>query len=781
MEQNYINKKGYIIYKKNLTEDNIQKIKDDLTILPYVPKDYAQNQESFTIYLENKNKIYIPKFYGIENFGLKDVINKLPKTIKFDNNIEFKGKLRDNQKEGARIILNSIKNEGGGLINAPCGYGKCLGKGTKILMYDGTVKTVENIQIDDLLMGDDSNSRKVISTTKGYGNMYKIYQDFGEDYIVNDVHILCLINIKDNQIYEISVLDLLKRKDISDFYGYKSNIIKFPEPKKILIDSYFLGYWLVCNNTDNILDININNNLILDYINNIENIKLNSLFLIKQNQDNYRIISIDSDNYLYNNIISYGLYECKEIPNDYKFNYVNNRLKLLAGIIDGIGIYINNYYELHINNVILFDDIIFLIGSLGFKYIINDDDNIIKLFINSKFNIIPCIKNDNINIINSIDNIKNNSLLSVIDIKYIGFNEYYGFQINRNGRFLLNDFTVTHNTTLSCYLINEIKEKTLVIVHKDFLLNQWTERIAQFLPEANIGIIKQNKINMAGKDIVIAMLQSISMKDYDNDLFDTFGFVIIDECHRIPCKVFSKALQKINCNKMIGLSATPNRFDGLTKVLKWYIGDIIYKGEKEEKNTNVIVERYSLYSIYNTYNEVILNYNQKPNIPKMINNICNFYKRTIIIINIIKELINENKDRKILLLSDRRNHLNNIYTYITDNNICSCGYYVGGMKNHELKKSESNDLILGTFSMAAEGMDIPQLNTLILASPKSNIEQSIGRILRKKHILITPKIIDIVDTFSLFQRQSLKRNSFYNKLKYKINNYNIDDEGIQLD
>ena len=126
-----------------------------------------------------------------------------------------------------------------------------------------------------------------------------------------------------------------------------------------------------------------------------------------------------------------------------------------------------------------------------------------------------------------------------------------------------------------------------------------------------------------------------------------------------------------------------------------------------------------------------------------------------IITDKIKDLVSDN--RKVLVLSDRREHLTYIKNEIDTNSVCSTGFYWGGCKQDELKESEEKDLILGTFSMASEGMDIPALDTIILASPKTDVEQAVGRILRKKQDRVkTPLIIDIVDKFATFVNQSKK-------------------------
>jgi superfamily II DNA or RNA helicase len=120
--------------------------------------------------------------------------------------------------------------------------------------------------------------------------------------------------------------------------------------------------------------------------------------------------------------------------------------------------------------------------------------------------------------------------------------------------------------------------KTLVIVHKEFLLNQWIERIHQFLPTARVGKIQGSTVDVDNKDIVIGMLQSLSMKDYPADTFTSFGLMVIDEVHHISSEVFSCALFKVVTKYTMGLSATMNRKDGTTKVFKMFLGDVVYKG-----------------------------------------------------------------------------------------------------------------------------------------------------------------------------------------------------------
>lgn len=328
-------------------------------------------------------------------------------------------------------------------------------------------------------------------------------------------------------------------------------------------------------------------------------------------------------------------------------------------------------------------------------------------------------------------------------------------------------------TIMGLYFISQLKKKTLVIVHKEFLMNQWIERIQFAIPEAKIGIIQGPKCEIDDNDIIIGMLQTLSMKDFPKDTFDDIGHVIIDECHRIPSRVFMKALFKINCKYMLGLSATPNRKDGCTKILKWFIGDIIYNGKSSQKNI-VKVDRYIIHSEDEIYNQEKFNFRGQVQSATMINQIANYRPRTLMIIEEIKKELEKHDNRQFLILSDRKQQLFDFEKFLKEGGIESVGYYIGGMKQKDLKISESKRVLLGTYPMANEGLDIPSLNGLILGTPKSDIIQTVGRICRVKHENIQPLIMDIVDKFSIFENQSRKRFKLYKQYKYEIEDIKYD-------
>lgn len=331
---------------------------------------------------------------------------------------------------------------------------------------------------------------------------------------------------------------------------------------------------------------------------------------------------------------------------------------------------------------------------------------------------------------------------------------------------ILNVFCGGGKTTMALYCITKLSKKTLIIVHKDFLLNQWEERIRFFVPSARIGTIKGKTIDIEDKDIVIGSLQSISIKDYDVDAFNSFGTVVIDEVHHTSAEIFNKALFKISAVYTIGLTATLERKDGLSKIFMWHLGDVLYRSvqrvDKVEVHAYMIKNNDDpLYS----EEEYLGVFSSNLNFSKMVNNVCSYPPRTKKIAEIILG-IEENK--KVLVLSDRIQQLKDIMEIVEPKK--NCGIYIGGMNSKTLKNYDDKQVIFATFAIASEGYDQKNLDTLVLASPKSDVVQSVGRILRDRpeDRKYTPLVIDIVDKFSIFERQWYKRKKYYNDQNYNI-------------
>ncbi len=354
---------------------------------------------------------------------------------------------------------------------------------------------------------------------------------------------------------------------------------------------------------------------------------------------------------------------------------------------------------------------------------------------------------------------------SLREVQQIVVDKFINFVKCGNCGGLLDLYTGFGKTVLGLKIISELAVKTLIIVHKGFLVDQWIERITQFLPDARVGRIQGQIIDIEDKDIVIGMLQSLSMKEYPEDQFSSFGLTLVDEVHHISAEVFVRALQHVVTMYTLGLSATMNRKDGLSKVFKLFLGDVIHK-EKREGDATVTIKAIEFNTSDEDFNEIEYDFRGNPKYSTMISKLCTFNLRSEYILKIIKNELLINNNQQIIVLAHNKNLLVYLYKAIEHRKIATVGYYIGGMKEKDLKISETKQILIATYSMASEGLDIKSLTTLLFATPKTEIEQAVGRILRVKHN--DPLVIDIVDKHDLFKKQWLKRRAFYHKNDYTI-------------
>jgi superfamily II DNA or RNA helicase len=261
------------------------------------------------------------------------------------------------------------------------------------------------------------------------------------------------------------------------------------------------------------------------------------------------------------------------------------------------------------------------------------------------------------------------------------------------------------------------------------------------------------------------MLQSISMKDYHESTFQSFGLTIIDEVHHISSEVFSCALFKLVTKYTLGLSATMNRKDGTTHVFKMFLGDVIFKGKRDEEH-DVTVRAIEYISGDEEFKRVVTDFRGNVQYSTMISKLCEYNRRSEFILKVIQDMLIENPCQQIMILAHNRNLLTYFHDAISTRGFATVGYYVGGMKEKALKESESKTIIVASYAMAAEGLDVKTLTTLVMATPKTDIEQSVGRILRERHG--TPVVVDILDEHQPFKNQWTKRKAFYKKQNYKI-------------
>jgi len=624
--------------------------------------------------------------------------------------IEFNAPLRQHQIIPFNKTKQALKKEEGCILSLPCGFGKCLGYGTPVMLLNNTVKEVQHVKIGDLLVSDDNHPVIVMSVCTGTEKMYCINQEYGINYTVNKSHILTLKH--NNQPVDINVEDYLALENKHTYYTVKLRRYYFHKRQTgCKIDPYLMG-------------------------------------MMFAKDENYN-------------------------KHDFLYGYTNQREEFLAGIIDYSEEALttnNDTYCIIFEKGPKFETLCKLIDGLGFGLVITEER--LEIYAHT---ILPVRTTE-------IKTTKKH-LESPPLIEELFEGSYYGFQVSGNGRFLLGDNTLTHNTAIAIKTICEMKKKALVVVHKEFLMDQWKESIERFT-NARVGIIQQNKLELDA-DICIGMMHSLCLKDYPQGTFDSFGIMVIDECHHLGSEMFSKVLCKIGTVYRLGLSATPERRDGLHSVYAMHVGKVAHK-EKRSENNQLQVHAIKFLSNDPAYKTIYMANGKTKNTTQMVSNITQCSSRNEYITTLLMELVSNG--RRILVLSSRRNHLEVLHGSITNAGHKSVGFYYGnkGMNKKEYKKmllvSAKCDIILATEQLAKEGLDIPGLDTLLMTTSIAELgalEQSIGRILRKFYTkdMIGPLVVDLVDKdCGNFGKHYTKR-----KKLYKEEGYSIKEQTVKLE
>ncbi len=437
-------------------------------------------------------------------------------------------------------ILGGFPSDGPIIVYGLTGVGKCLAKGTKVLMFDGTTQQVEDIMVGDWLMGPDSNPRIVRSLAHGWDDMYKVTPTKGEPYTVNSEHILSLryTNNPDKRysngdIVNISVLDYLKSsnqfKHIAK--GWRTGV-EFNE-QNISIDPYFLGLWLGDGESTRPMITSIDQEII------------NYLYEFAADED-YKVGVYRQDGFMISsgipgitNKITENLKELevirnKHIPYEYKSNSRNIRLNILAGLLDTDGSYYHGCFDFISKYETLSDDVIFVARSLGLAAYKTECKKTCYNNMKEGTYYRVCISGN-------IDEIptriarkqaterkqKKNVLNTGISVDYIGYGEYFGFDVDKDGLFLLGDFTVTHN---SHWLASTM----------DYLLHQYPNKkgaIYTLEMSAEHYLWRETNMYPSIKEVLERLYVSGSVRDIDELVAEVmsgkFDYVGLDDMDNI--------------------------------------------------------------------------------------------------------------------------------------------------------------------------------------------------------------------------------------------------------
>lgn len=499
-----LNERGWTGTPTRHLSQNFPGIKDHVEALK---EHYGMVAELQTAYLKFPHKV--------ETFIADYLINMVRSDpIKYDTPVDQQIMLENgdyierssahltrNLSEDQRMAIQGALDHKLCIVTGGGGSGKCCSIGTQILMFDGSIKKVEHIMEGEYVMGPDSNPRKVLSTCTGIDDMFEVIPTEGRSHTFNAPHVLTLkgfepylgdgkkrhvayfsekgykqkksfpteqeaqtfIDDLDDDIFDIPLNQFMLRSADLQQNSYLFHVgVDFPE-KYTLIDPYIIGYWL--GNEDPAQQhINIGDSKVpREFYRILERYDMT----LKVTSMKYHIKDTDADYQRYNEFLNsirdLDMLNNKHIPDIYKINSRENRLKLLAGLMDSSGYIYQGHIEIIHNNKRLSDDIEYLAFSLGFmvtKMTCECHEETshtiyqrVTIF-GGGLEEIPVILPRKRFLLREI---KKRATCLRFEIKPIGKGIYCGFELDGDGRFLLGDFLVTHNTTCLGQIVHNLE------------------------------------------------------------------------------------------------------------------------------------------------------------------------------------------------------------------------------------------------------------------------------------------------------------------------------------
>ena len=324
------------------------------------------------------------------------------------------------------------------------------------------------------------------------------------------------------------------------------------------------------------------------------------------------------------------------------------------------------------------------------------------------------------------------------------------------GGFILRAGCGFGKTNVALEFARRLGKRTLILVHKEFFMRQWRDRILEFMPDAKVGMIKQDECEYEGCDFVIGMLQSLARDDqngsrYSDEIYDAFGLIVSDECHRVGAQTWADILPRFNARYRLGLTATPRRKDGAEDVFYYHLGQILYSAK-----TNALVP------IVKRLKTTIRMRPMRGPRGKMVSE--DALSHTQIVSQLVEDPLRNRaiadevaqavaKGRKVMVVSERLGHLKTLEREIAGVllrmdlpfepvlDAYTGEWYAGGLDakgelrkrtrtEEDLKQAERANVVLATKQMIEEGLDIPAIDVLVLVTPLSDAEQAIGRVRR---------------------------------------------------
>ena len=672
------------ILKDTLSKKQLVDIRNECYIIGNA-SDYGPG-EQVKVYTESKHNIYLPFFYSKRITGENPNKSHVYPRTNIDMKMDFKNAF---QREVYQEAKESIRKNKCVVLSLHCGAGKCFAKNTGIRMYDGRVKLVQDIRPKDVLLGDDDTPRTVYSITRGQETMYAIQPKQDEPYIVNESHILTF-KVPRHKTYEYIVSTDNEYTGIRLYY-LDRNILKRKEYPIADTHLFFKHYRSL--HDDNVVDIPLQTFVLLP----------------RDIQDEY---------------VSYKPpveFECPGLPHTLEYSILPIRQEYIADLLEEYGVYTRDCIRLpklwsKYTNAVIF----YIIHSIGYNCIEKAD----------VFEVYPTYDIFDRDIPTEIHPDNN-----TIDITCLGKDTYYGFTIDGNHRFRLDNYTVTHNTYEGIRLAQESRYKTAILTHRNVLTQQWYDSIKKFTTGSVEIVHGKTHVLSSHADYYIFNIAYL-FKQWDAPtktwkmkplgLYRDIGTVIVDEAHVACASEMVKSLFYFEPRILIALTATPERKDGLDKILDVYFSD--------QKIIRISQSKFMVYIFKTLFRPLnVKNAMGKKDWSKVIRSISENPTRNQKIQHLVEFFSNET----IMILCKLTQHVKTLYTNMND-----AGLSVTKMCGNDTTYDKNTRILIGTFSKLGVGFDDTRFNCLILACDVEQVEQYAGRLRQGDRDRI---IIDMVD------------------------------------
>jgi superfamily II DNA or RNA helicase len=741
----------------------------------------------------------------MKSHGLRvEVDDRRPK-LSYGKPLELSSSSGYDPRKYQMEIIDGAWKSGGGIVRAATG---CHRIGQGILMYDGTIKKVQDVIVGDTLMGPDSKPRKVVRLCHGNDQMIEIIPTKGHSFVVNKEHILSLKRTKrratDKRAGE--VIDI-KVSDWYDWAKYTKHIHKlfrvpvdFSIKKNLKIDPYFMGLLLGDGSIkyNSIAITSLDDEIILEAYKQAERFNC----YIRKNKITYYFSKnkgYGKENYLRKALRGYNLIGCgsdnKYIPHEYKTSSKKQRLDILAGLMDSDGSQSRGGFDFISKSKNLANDVAFVARSLGLAAYTKEckkqcHNNGVwgiyyRVTISGDCSIIP----------NRIKRKKakkrmqkKNVLVTGFSTKELGKERYYGFQVDKDHRYLLDDFTVTHNSgkTLTIAMISaKFNIKTVIYVIGIELLYQMKDTIEKAYPELDVGMVGDGHCNV--QDVTVATIwsaasafnQKLILNDNDHThdsarknkklnkelvrkMVRSAEMIIVDECQYAASNTVQFLhRESVSARHRFLFSGTPWRDSGDDILIEAVGGPKFYDlGATKLINEGWLVPPKIYFldvptkrGIGKTYQEVYQNYiveNKERNdlIVKATKRLAEDGRKTLILVTKV--------EHGKLLLDLLKNDLR-VSSLDGRNKTADRLEAISEMRNGNL------DVLIAS-KIFDQGIDIPELDALVLAgSGKSSARglQRVGRVIRKGDGKKDAIVVDFYDKCKYLREHSKARKKVY--------------------